>query len=65
MAVDARIVQYEKDATDVAARKNVPAVVSAIQALTGVGALAVGFKSGNTAMMASGTGLLTSAASTF
>ncbi|KAL6364467.1 hypothetical protein LRP88_01868 [Fusarium phalaenopsidis] len=65
MALEARISQYEKDAVDLAARKNGPAVVSVIQALTGAGALAVDFKSGSTAMMASGTGWLTSAASTF
>ncbi|KAM0430071.1 hypothetical protein ACHAPT_006077 [Fusarium lateritium] len=61
----ARIPQRKRDAPDLAARKNMPAVASVIQALAGVGALAAGFKSGSTTLMASGTGLLTNAASTF
>ncbi|RSL54555.1 hypothetical protein CEP53_007415 [Fusarium sp. AF-6] len=61
-ALEARITQYERD---LASRKNRSVVMSVIQALAGVGALAVGFKSGSMAMMASGTGLLISAASTF
>lgn len=65
MALEARISQYEKDAVDLAARKNGPAVVSVIQTLAGVGALAIDFKSGSTPMMACGMGWLTSAASTF
>ncbi|KAJ4198736.1 hypothetical protein NW767_008727 [Fusarium falciforme] len=60
MALEARISQNEKNAVDLAVRKNRPALVSVTQALAGVGA-----KSGSTAMMASGTGWLTSAASTF
>ncbi|RTE85285.1 hypothetical protein BHE90_000172 [Fusarium euwallaceae] len=62
-ALEARITQYEKDAADLASRKNRPAVIPAIQALAGAGALVAGFTSGNTAMVASGTGLLTTAGS--
>ncbi|KAH7140999.1 hypothetical protein EDB81DRAFT_761451 [Dactylonectria macrodidyma] len=64
-ALEAMVGKYEKDAADLDARKNRPVVLSVIQALAGAGVLAASFKSGSTALMASGTGLLTSAASNF